>query len=378
VGRRGIATPDAELNVEAMRQAGAEVVVHGVDISDAAQVAGMLTRVRETMPPLRGVIHAAMVLDDCQLLNLTPERWHRVQAPKVSGAWNLHLQTQGLPLDFFVCFSSMSSVFGIAGQANYAAANLFLDALAAYRRAKGLPALTVNWGHLGEVGYVARNEKIGQRFEAWGLLSISPREALSMLGRLIGRGAQQVGVMRIDWSNFHPPGISDKMSARFADLATRLETSRGGPGTDSVSSRQLLLAKTGAQRKELLESLLRAKVARVLGAGPSELDSQKPLNELGLDSIMGVELRNWIADDLRIDLPAVELVRGPSLDHLVNLLLDRLIKENEPGASASVTQPGGAAPPQADDEVTAKVAGLSNQEVDAMLKTLSAGQVQAQ
>jgi aryl carrier-like protein len=131
-----------------------------------------------------------------------------------------------------------------------------------------------------------------------------------------------------------------------------------------------VLAAAGDERKELLESLLRKKVARVLGASPSDLDSQKPLNELGLDSIMGVELRNWIADDLRIDLPAVELVRGPSMDHLVNLLLAKLSKESDTAASTSVESN---LPPQPEpDAATVQVAALSNEEVDQMLKAMSA------
>jgi NAD(P)-dependent dehydrogenase (short-subunit alcohol dehydrogenase family)/aryl carrier-like protein len=368
--RRGLDTPGAEAEVAVMQQSGAEIVVHQTDVSDSAQVAGMIQRIEQTMPPLRGVVHAAMVLDDCQLLNLTPERWHRVQAPKATGAWNLHLQTQHLPLDFFVCFSSMSSVFGFAGQSNYAAANAVLDGLADYRRAKRLATLTVNWGYLGEVGYVARNEKIGQRFDAFGLHSISRAEAFSLLAQLIRQRVHRAGAMRVDWPNFRIPGISDKLSPRFADLAARAEAASIGQETDSVSARQLVLAAAGDERKELLESLLRKKVARVLGASPSDLDSQKPLNELGLDSIMGVELRNWIADDLRIDLPAVELVRGPSMDHLVNLLLAKLSKESDTAASTSVESN---LPPQPEpDAATAQVAALSNEEVDQMLKAMSA------
>ena len=158
-----------------------------VESADAerARLSAVLADIARDLPPLRGVIHAAMVLDDCLLMNLSGERLNRVLQPKMHGAWNLHQQTLGLPIDFFICYSSMSSVFGVFGQGNYAAANMFLDELAHYRHKLGLPALTINWGYLGEVGYLSRNEKIGERFAGWGAIPLSPSEALNSLGRLI-------------------------------------------------------------------------------------------------------------------------------------------------------------------------------------------------
>ena len=159
--------------VAELEQLGARVVVHAADVSKEADVAAVLAEIDRDLPPLRGVVHAAMVLEDALLINLDRDRMDRVLAPKVSGTWNLHAQTAGRPLDFFVMFSSLSSVFGHAGQGNYAAANAFLDALAWHRRASGLPALTVNWGYLGEVGYLARRSELGERLERQGVLSFT-------------------------------------------------------------------------------------------------------------------------------------------------------------------------------------------------------------
>ena len=150
-------------------------------MSKEADVAAVLAAIDRDLPPLRGVLHAAMVLEDALLINLDRDRMDRVLAPKVSGTWNLHAQTAGRPLDFFIMFSSLSSVFGHAGQGNYAAANAFLDAMAWYRRASGLPALTVNWGYLGEVGYLARRSELGERLERQGVLSFTVRQALALL-----------------------------------------------------------------------------------------------------------------------------------------------------------------------------------------------------
>src|SRR6185295_15249043 len=132
-----------------------EVRILRADVADEAQLARALAEVDETMPPLRGVIHAAGVLDDGTVLHLDRNRLDAVMAPKVAGAWNLHALTAGRTLDFFVLFSSVTSLLGSPGQANYAAGNAFLDALAAYRRARGLTALAIDWGPWSEVGLAA-------------------------------------------------------------------------------------------------------------------------------------------------------------------------------------------------------------------------------
>ncbi len=226
LGRRGAANEQAVDGVKRLEAAGVEVMVATADVADRAQLGAVLERVAREMPPLRGVVHAAMVLDDCLLMNLDCERLDRVLRPKMHGAWNLHQETCHLPLDFFVCYSSMSAVFGAGGQGNYAAANMFLDALASYRHSLGLPALTVDWGYLGEVGYVARNARISEMLESWGARALSPSEALTLLGRLLAMHVAQAGVMRIDWSRWRSPGASAAVSPRFSQLRAAWSASR--------------------------------------------------------------------------------------------------------------------------------------------------------
>jgi hypothetical protein len=137
------------------------------------------------MPPLRGIIHAAMVLDDDVLLRLNQVRFRTVMTPKVAGAWNLHNLTLDCELDFFVLFSSIASIVGNQLQANYAAANSFLDVLAAHRRRLGLPCLTVNWGALSGVGYVSRHAEVQELLGRVGFEFFSARWATDTLGRLL-------------------------------------------------------------------------------------------------------------------------------------------------------------------------------------------------
>ncbi len=149
-GRRGIAGT-AQKTINQLEQAGAKVLVVTADVSNSEDVAQVLEGIKTNYPPLRGIFHAAGVLDDGVLMQQNWSRFAKVLAPKVQGAWNLHALTQDLPLDFFVCFSSVASLLGSPSQGNYAAANAFMDALVHYRRNLGLPGLSINWGPWAEV-----------------------------------------------------------------------------------------------------------------------------------------------------------------------------------------------------------------------------------
>ena len=213
MGRRGALAPGAGKAVGELEQLGARVVVRAGDVSSEADVALLLAAIDRDLPPLRGVIHAAMVLEDALLTNLDRDRINRVLAAKVTGTWNLHTHTAGRQLDLFVMFSSLSSVFGHAGQGNYAAANAFLDAMAWHRRARGLPALAVNWGYLGEVGYLAQRTELGQRLERQGVLSFTVPQALLASGKSHSAAARAGkrdarGVVALQWPGSDGPGIA--------------------------------------------------------------------------------------------------------------------------------------------------------------------------
>jgi acyl carrier protein len=288
----------------------------------------------------------------------------RVLAPKVQGTWNLHRQTLDLPLDFFVMFSSLSSVFGHAGQGNYAAANLFLDTLVWHRRALGLPALTINWGYLGEVGYLAERPQLGEWLERRGVRSFTVRQALTLLERALQRNAIQISVMRVDWSRWRGLGVSGRVSPRFAHLLQSVEA--------TTVPEQSSQSQTHARGSDL-GALLRDKVARVLGTSPDRLDVDKPLLNLGIDSLMAVELRNWIEQELRINMPIMELMRSSSLARLTDQLLEQCAKGSANGFARDErklsTEPVATEPVPADD-LLAKIAEMSDEDVDSLLMSL--------
>jgi acyl carrier protein len=325
MGRHGDEDPQAHQSVLDLRRQGAEVIAAKGDVARADDVAQLLSNIDKSMPPLRGIVHAAMVLQDCRLMDLNAERMEEVWAPKVNGAWNLHAATMHRTLDFFVTFSSMSSVFGIPGQGSYAAANSFLDSLAHYRRTLGLPAVTVNWGFLGQVGWVARQPAVQARLEAQGIRSFSPAEALAVLERLLRNECVQAGVIRIDWPHWAKTIGSASVPLRFADLANETpldsaRTARTAPRLD----RKTLLATAPAERQAKIEEYVREQVGQVLGLSSSKVDIQQPVGQLGLDSLMAVELRNRVEKDLGITLPAVTLLEEPSVASLTAELLVRL------------------------------------------------------
>ncbi|MGH7221894.1 MAG: SDR family NAD(P)-dependent oxidoreductase, partial [Gemmataceae bacterium] len=353
LGRRGLHSDESRQAVAELQQRGARVVVHRADVAKEDDLASVLAEIERTRPPLRGVLHSAMVLEDALLFNLDRERMRRVLAPKVAGTWNLHRQTLGHSLDFFVLFSSLSSVFGHAGQGNYAAANLFLDALAWHRRAHGLPALTINWGYLGDVGYLAERPQLGERLQRQGVLSFTVKQALTLLERTMQRQAIQVSVMRVDWSRWRGLGVTGRVSPRFAHLL-RQESAEDG------------LARTPAKPLAAsLDALIRDKVARVLGTSVDRLDGDKPLLNLGIDSLMAVELRNWIEQELRLNLPIMELMRSPSLSRLTDLLLELLAASETPAVPP-------AKPQAAADDLLAKIEEMPGEDVDALLTALLA------
>jgi len=325
MGRSGATSPAAQSAVKTLESAGANVVVAKADVSQALQVTDVLSDIEQSMPPLRGIIHAALVLDDGVLLQQNQERFQKVMAPKVIGAWNLHTHSMNAPLDFFINFSSFVSSVGNPGQGNYVAASAFLDGLAHHRHAMGLPALTVNWGVIADVGYVARDGEVGEHLGRIGVKPLLSQQALSMLGDLLRVEAVQTAVVSINWQQwcqFHSAGALPRFTHLLGEEAISEEPGSSNNQGDSVYN--ALREGEPADRLQLLESRLCEQVARVLGTSVAKLDNSTPLTNLGLDSLMAVELSNRIKSDLSVDVPTMKLMRGPSISQLAELLLEQL------------------------------------------------------
>lgn len=360
-GRRQVPSSAAQRVIAELQQADCRVTYLPADIVDPVQVRDVLAKIAEDLPPLRGVLHTAMVLEDKLLADLDDDTLQRVLRPKVLGGWNLHQQTQHLPLDYFILFSSLSSVFGHAGQANYAAANAFLDSLAYHRRAQGLPATVMNWGHLGEVGYLAEREQLGKRLERQGVLSFSVKQATDCLEYALQNHELQVSVLRIDWSLWRGLGVTQRVSPRFAHLLRDISSTGIAANDDSASADRLRSMPT-TERAELVEKMLRVKTGSLLGISAEQLPTDRALLELGLDSLMAVELRNWIERQLEVNLPIASLMRSESLSQVIVLLCEELRQKRDP------------LPSQVDEQIASSaqtgVSELSESQAAAMLERL--------
>jgi acyl carrier protein len=336
-----------------------------VDVADEAELGRFFDSfAAEGWPAIRGVVHAAGVLEDGLLAQLDAAALSTVLRPKVLGGWLLHHLLNDRILDFFVLFSSAGSLLGQPGQGNYAAANAFLDALAHHRHAQGQPALSINWGAWAGEGFAdsVGGKRLAARLALLGISSIAPRQALKVLGRLLGQGATQVMAVPVNWKQYQEFQPAGSASPLLCDLAGEAaEASR--PAGRRSERRDALLAVDPTQRRELLQTYLTEQVARVLGLSPAKLDPHQPLSHLGLDSLMAVELKNRIAVDLKVNVPVVKFLQGFSVDQAVTQVLDQLTAETTEPATA-IPQPG----QERDAErLLAQLDQLSDEQVHALL-----------
>ena len=366
-GRRG---PSAEAReaIQAMEAAGAQVVALQADVSRTEEVAALLSTLEERLPPLRGIVHAAAVLDDHTLLELSEEHWRKVFAPKARGAWNLHALTLGKPLDFFVMYSSAASLFGSPGQGNYSAASAFLDALAHHREGLGLPAISVQWGAFSEVGLAAAEDIRGKRLSYRGVGSLTPAEGLLSLARLLGRPRAEVGVVRFDvrqWIEFYP-------RASGAPFFSELQKEAGKEPRGAAEAQRVrgaLERAVPAERLGVLEEHLRTVLGQVLRLDPSRIDRGASFTSLGMDSLMSLELRNRLEGSLGLKLSATLLFTYPNNASLAENLLGLL----DPAPAARPAGDRGAPPGGPGDaaELAAelgRIERLTEQETDAALE----------
>lgn len=333
MGRSGV-TAAIATQIQALEQAGATVTPLTADVSNLPQMTAVFADLAKTAPPLLGIIHAAGVLEDGVLQQQTWQRFTRVMAPKVQGAWNLHSLTKNHPLDFFVLFSSSASVLGAAGQANYGAANAFLDALAAYRRSQGLPGLSMNWGPWADVGMTAKLQ-LNDRLREKGEESIPPERGLQILEQLLQQSAVQVGVMPMNWSRFLDR--SGTIPPFLGELHHPSEHSVGQLQT--LEFRQHLERLPVEERLAALKTQVCTQAAKILGIGTSgKIPTDKRLVDLGLDSLMAIEFLSLLQSSLGRSFSSALLFERPTIDALVDYLFEEFA---EVGDADGVSQRNG-------------------------------------
>ncbi len=324
VSRSGAADAANAAIIAALQSQGVAIYAWSCDLREADQVQALLQRIVREIGPLRGIIHAAAVIDDGLAQNLTMEQMDQVMQPKVAGAWNLHQASRDLPLDFFVLYSSITTLLGNPGQAHYVAANAWLEAFAQWRRQQGLPALAILWGAIADAGYLTRHEKTRDLLQQrLGGAALTAATALDVLETMILADAHGWVVADLDWralQRFLPLAASPRFSAV-------MPADNGEAASNEDDLRHHLQSLPPAEAEQMLLDTVRREVAQILRLSLDKVAPEQNLSQLGLDSLMGVELALALEDRIGVKLPAFLLSEGPTPLRLARRLVQSLSKD---------------------------------------------------
>ena len=332
---------DSVINrIDSIREQGTKVATLQGDVSQFESVVEAIANIPPSYPPLRGVIHAAGILEDGVLFDMDLDRLDRVLAPKLAGAWNLHRATLDQPIDLFVCFSSMAAVLGSPGQGNYAAGNAFLDGLASYRRSQGLPATSINWGPWAQSGMAAEAGR-GAQIKSRGVEMLPPDQSLMVLGDALQHEVTNLVVMDVQWSDMlrlmtgrRPPLLGNMIgeSDTYADESTGADVDHEFRAKLLVSGENERIAKLGAYFADEL--------ANIMGIDATDLNLEQPLSNLGLDSLMAMELKNKLESRLILNIPMARFLEGPSVNKLAAVAAELIGDGSEASVSVDIAQAG--------------------------------------
>lgn len=363
---RSAPSEEAQHAIDEITAQGVTVHAAQADISKHDQVETVLGSIQKSMPALRGVIHAAGVLDDGILLEQTWTRFETVMAPKVDGAWNLHTLTHAMQLDFFVLFSAGAALLGSAGQSNYAAANSFLDGLAHYRRSLGLPALSINWGAWADVGMAARlGENRGRRWS--GMESIKPADGMRAMHRLMERDSVQAGVLPINWRHAAREKDADVRPLLRLLIQSGPHTAETESSSQRISFTEQLKNIPVEEQYKFLFDHVRNEVNKVLGLDAAHSPNPRQgFTDIGLDSLMAVELSNRLQKSLERRLPTTLTFEYPTIEALTGYLASEVL-----GISIVEPEKGRQKADKPKEKAAAEVNEIPDDQVeDALLKEL--------
>jgi NAD(P)-dependent dehydrogenase (short-subunit alcohol dehydrogenase family)/acyl carrier protein len=333
ISRSGPVAEEAKVAIARLNRAGVRIHAASCDVTDKKALAALLAEIAVTLPPLKGIVHAATIINDGLIRTMDAAQLRSVLEPKALGAYYLHELTIDTPLDFFVLFSSATTLFGNPGQGNYVAANACLDTLAANRRAAGLVATCVRWGAIDDVGFLARNEKIKESLQSrMGGSALNSAVALDVLEGMLVTGRSGFGVMELDWralSRFLPSAGSPK----FSELARH--AGDGGKDESNTDDIQYLLEElSDAQLLSTIIDMLKSEVGEILQVSPDKIDPARSMYDMGLDSLMGVELVVVLEARFGARLPVMALSQNPTIAKLAERIIQQLKGTEETDAAS--------------------------------------------
>ena len=332
MGRSGVVNEEQTAVISDFADQGVVIQPIACDAADEAALSNVLDKLRVERP-IKGIVHAAMVLRDGLIANMSEADVADVLTPKVRGAFNIDHLTRNDPLDTFVLFSSITTFIGNPGQANYVAANGYLEGLARQRRENGLPALAVGWGAISDVGYLTRNEDVKEAISTrTGTQQFTASQALNALSRLIAmdEGAMKSAVLNVapmDWE-IAKGGLEILDTPSYITMKRRASLSPQG-ASESFDLAALVEGKTMPEARALVSGLLAKEVSAVLRLPVEDISVKRPLTDLGMDSLMGVELRMSAQQKLGVDIPLASIANGVSIDDISARIIEKLIGKQD-------------------------------------------------
>ena len=324
VSRSGLETPGAQHVLDELSARGIKVQVFSCDITDEKALKHVIDAIKTTMPPLQGVLHAAALYDDALLQNLDATRIDHVMKPKFLGAWNLHQATIDMPLDYFILYSSVTVSIGNPGQANYVSANAALEGLAKMRRQLGLPATCISWGPIGDAGYLTRNAGVLDSLSSrMGKEPLSSKQALEALGRTLPKDSI---VANFDWNTLSRV-LPSSHTSRFSALNRGLKSS--AQTGDETDFRTLISGKTSEEVTQIVRQCVTSEVAQILAIKAERIEPLRSLHDMGLDSLMAVELALGLEQRMGIQLPVMMLNDSPTVEKVTGKIVQKLLNPSE-------------------------------------------------
>ncbi|MBI1216326.1 MAG: SDR family NAD(P)-dependent oxidoreductase, partial [Alphaproteobacteria bacterium] len=305
LSRRGKESPGAAEAVARLEALGAQAHVFACDVNDLSVLEVVFAAIKKDLPPLKGIVHAAAVFDDGLLSNMEEERFSRVLQPKTLGAWNLHSLSAGLPLDHFILYSSISTLIGNPGQGNYVAANAYLEALASWRQASGLPATCISWGPIGDAGYLSRNDAVKENLASrLGAAPLSVQQALALLPSILAEKRPHIAIADfnlLSLGRFLPSASGP----RFEALRHFMDAGETANETDDIL--ELIAGKPRQEVQQIVQDIIVSEVAGILRVSYERVHLTRPLQQLGMDSLMAVELVIALEQRFGVSLPAMAM-----------------------------------------------------------------------
>lgn len=371
LGRSGTERPEAIAAIQKMETQGVTVHPYAIDVTDLAGMSELFAKLENNAPPLKGLVHAAAVIDDALIRQLDEDHFMHVFMPKAQGAWNLHRLTEKIPLDFFVVYSSMTTFLGNPGQANYVAGNTYLESLVHFRRGRGLPGLFVAWGPIDDVGFLTRHQTVKEGLEARiGSKAMPSDSAMRILEKLLGEKATGMAVIDFDWRKIQR--VMPGAQAPKYEEQVRMAKFMGSGSEQNESIKSQLAALSTEKAMDLIKELLAQEVGHILRLPTDKVDTEKSVFDLGMDSLMGMELAIAIEDRFVVKLPMMALAEGGSIERIAIYVAGLLNGDGPPDVQhqyardtihATVAQHGDAVTEKVIDKVIQGISESNSREI---------------